>query len=151
MWTSLTTFSPAFQPPGFAPSLAHFPKITSLSIFIYCCCCCSVAKACLTLCDPMNCSTGLTLLHYRLELTQIHVRWVHDAIHPSHHLLPLSPPALNLSQHQGLFQWIGCSCQKSTDISYREWEVRRIWFDFLYALNECPVPLLPFIAKLHKK
>ena len=35
MWTSLTTFSPAFQPPGFAPSLAHFPKITSLSIFIY--------------------------------------------------------------------------------------------------------------------
>ena len=35
---------------------------------------------------------------------QIHVHWVSDTIQPSHPLLLSSPPALNLSQHQGLFQ-----------------------------------------------
>ena len=34
-----------------------------------------------------------------------------DAIQPSHPLMPPSPPALNLSRHQGLFQWVGCSHQ----------------------------------------
>ena len=37
---------------------------------------------------------------------QTRVRWVNDAIQPSHPLSPSSPPALNLSQHQGLFQWV---------------------------------------------
>ena len=40
------------------------------------------------------------------DLAQTHVHWVSDAIQPSHSLLPSSPPALNLPQHQGLFQWI---------------------------------------------
>ena len=35
-----------------------------------------------------------------------HVHQVSDAIQPSHHLLPPSSPALSLSQHQGLFQWV---------------------------------------------
>ena len=71
-----------------------------------CCCCCSVTKSCLTLCDPMDCSTpGFLVLHYLLEFAQTHVHWVNDAIQTSHLLLPPSPPALNLSQHQGLFQW----------------------------------------------
>ena len=69
--------------------------------------CCSVTKSCPTLCDPMNCSTLFSLIfHYLPELAQTHVHWVGDAIPPSHPLLPPSPPALNLSQHQGLFQWI---------------------------------------------
>ena len=48
-----------------------------------------------------------SLVHYQpLESTQTHVHWVSDAIQPSHLLLSPSPPALNLSQHQGLFKWV---------------------------------------------
>ena len=65
----------------------------------------SAAQSCLTLCDPMNRSTpGLPVHHYLLEFAQTHVHYVSDAIQPSHSPLPLFPPALNLSQHQGLFQ-----------------------------------------------
>ena len=67
--------------------------------------CCSVAKLCLTLCDPVDYSMpGSSPLYYLPEFAQIHVHWVSDAIQPSHSLLPSSPFALNLSQHQGLFQ-----------------------------------------------
>ena len=45
------------------------------------------------------------------EFAQTHVHWVGDSIQPSHPLLPPSPPVLNLSQHQGLFQWVGFSHQ----------------------------------------
>ena len=48
----------------------------------------------------------LPVLHYLLELAQIHVHWIGEAIQPSHPLSPPSPPALNLSQHQGLFKWV---------------------------------------------
>ena len=58
----------------------------------------SVAQSCLTLCDPMNCSMpDLTVHHQLLELTQIHVHWVGDAIQPSHPLLSPSPATFNLS------------------------------------------------------
>ena len=64
-----------------------------------------VAKSCPTLSDPMDCSTpGFSILHYLPGLAQLHVHWVDDAIQPSYPLSPASPPALNLSQHQGLFQ-----------------------------------------------
>ena len=67
----------------------------------------SVAQSCPTLCDPMNCSTpGLPVHHQLPEFTQTHVHRVSDAIQPSHPLSSPSPPALNLSQHQGLFQWV---------------------------------------------
>ena len=70
-------------------------------------CCCSVTKSCLTLCNPMDCSMpGFPVLHYRLESGQTHVHWVSDTIQPFHPMLPTSLPALNLSQHQGLCQWI---------------------------------------------
>ena len=66
----------------------------------------SVAQLCLTLCDPMDCSMpGIPVLHQLPELAQTLVHWVGDAIQPSHPLLSPSPPAFNLSQHQGLFQW----------------------------------------------
>ena len=57
------------------------------------------------LCDPMNCCTpGFPVLHYLPKLDQTHVHWVSDAIQPCHPLSPpLSPPTLNLSQHQCLF------------------------------------------------
>ena len=72
------------------------------------CRCCSVTKSCLNLCDLMNCSIpGFLVLHYLPAFAQTHVHWVSDAIQPFYPLSPLSPPALNLSQHQGLFQWVG--------------------------------------------
>ena len=59
---------------------------------------------CLTLCDHMDYSMpGFPVLHHLPEFAQIHVYWVSDAIQLSHSLLPPSPPAFNLSQHQGLF------------------------------------------------
>ena len=65
----------------------------------------SVAQSCPTLCDPMDCSTpGLPVHHQVLELAQTHIHRVGDAIQPSHPLSSPSPPAFNLSQHQGLFQ-----------------------------------------------
>ena len=70
----------------------------------------SVAKSCLTLCDPMNCSTlGLPVHHKLLEFTQTHAHRVGDAIQPTHPLSSPSPPAPNPSQHQGLFQWVSSS------------------------------------------
>ena len=55
----------------------------------------------------MDCSMpGFPVLHYLLEFAQTHVYWVNDATQPSHPLSPPSPPAFNLSQHQGLFQWV---------------------------------------------
>ena len=67
----------------------------------------SVAQSCLTLCDPMNCSTpGLPVHHHLPEFTQTHVHRVGDAIQPSHLLSSPSPPAPNPSQHQSLFQGV---------------------------------------------
>ena len=57
------------------------------------------------LCHSMNRNTpGLPVHHQLLEFTQTHAHRVGDAIQPSHPLLSSSPPAPNLSQHQGLFQ-----------------------------------------------
>ena len=79
----------------------------------FCCrCCCSVAQSCPTLCNPMDSSTpGFPVLHHLPDFAQVHVYWVGDAIQPSHPLSPSSLFALNLSQHQGLFQWNSCSHQ----------------------------------------
>ena len=72
----------------------------------------SVAQSCPTLCNPIDCSTpGLPVHHQLPELTQTHVHRVSDAIQPSHPLLSPSPPAFNLSQHQGLFKWVSSSHQ----------------------------------------
>ena len=61
----------------------------------------SVAQSCLTLCNPMNCSTPGPPVHHQLpEFTQTHVHRVGDAIQPSHPLSSPSPPAPNPSQHQ---------------------------------------------------
>ena len=61
--------------------------------------CCLIAKSCLTLCDPIDCSTpGFPVLHYLWEFAQIRVSWIDDAIQPSHPPSPPSP-AFHLSQH----------------------------------------------------
>ena len=72
----------------------------------------SVTQLCLTLCMPMDCSMpGFPVDHQLPEFTQIHVHWGSEAIQPSHPLSFPSSPAFNLSQHQGLFQWVSSSHQ----------------------------------------
>ena len=72
----------------------------------------SVAQSCPNLCDPMDCSRPGPPVHHQLpESTQTQVHWVNDVIQPSHPLLSPSPPAFNVSQHQGLFKWVSSSHQ----------------------------------------
>ena len=78
-----------------------------------------MAQSCPTLCDPMNRSMpGLPVHHQLLEFTQTHVHWVGDAIQPSHPLSSPSP-ALNLSQHQGLFKWVSSSHQVAKVLEFQ--------------------------------
>ena len=62
-------------------------------------------QSCPTLCNPMDCSLPGFPVHHQLpEFVQTHVHQVGDAIQPSYPLSSPSPPAFNISQHQGLFQ-----------------------------------------------
>ena len=61
---------------------------------------------------------GLPIHHQLRESTQIHLHWVSDAIQPSHPLSSPSPPALNLSQHQGLFKWVSSLHQVTKNWSF---------------------------------
>ena len=79
-----------------------------------------VVQSCLTLCNPMDCSTpGLPVHHQLPEFTQTHVHWVGDAIQPSHPLSSPSPPAFNLSQHQSLLQWVISSHQVTKVLEFQ--------------------------------
>ena len=105
--------------------------------------CCSVAKSCLILCDPMDCSMlGSSVLYYLPQFAQIHVHRVGDDILPSHSLPPPSHFAFSLSQHQGLFQWVGSLHQmdkvlepqlqhQSFQWVFRVDSLRIDWFDLL--------------------
>ena len=80
----------------------------------------SVAQWCLTLCNPMDCSTpGLPVYHQLPEFSQTPVHWVSDAIQTSHPLSSPSPPAFNLSQHQGLFKWVSTSHQVARVLEFQ--------------------------------
>ena len=121
-WRS-TKESSQMSTPKPQPQMFSFLRKTRASFFLHLqvnsvCCksikplCSSVAKLCPTLCNPMDCSTpGFSVLHHLPELAQTHVHWVSDAIQLSHPQLPPSHPALSLSQHQGLFQWVSSSHQ----------------------------------------
>ena len=92
----------------------------------------SVAQSCLTLCDPMDCSTPGLPVHYQLtELTQTHVHWVGDAIQPSHPLSSPFLPAFGLSQHQGLFQWVSSSQQVAKELEFQLQHQYFQWLDRL--------------------
>ena len=80
----------------------------------------SVAQSCLTICDPMDYSTpGLPAHQKFLELAQTHVHQVSDAIQPFHPLLSPSLLDFNLSQHQGLFQWVISSHQVAKVLQFQ--------------------------------
>ena len=94
----------------------------------------SVIQSCPTLCNPMDCSIPCLPVHHQLlELAQTHIHRVSDAIQPSHPLSSPSPPTFNLSQHQGLFQWVSFSHQvaKVLELQHQsfQWISRT---DFLY-------------------
>jgi len=77
----------------------------------------SVPQLCPALCGPMDGSTpGLPVHHQLPEFTQTHVHWVCDAMQPLH---LLSPPAFNLYQHQGLFQWVSSSHQVAKVLEFQ--------------------------------
>jgi len=115
----------------------------------------SVIQSCPTVCDPMNRSmAGLPVQHQLSESTQTHVHWVGDAIQPSYPLLSPSPPALNLSQHQGLFKWVSSSHQVTKVLEFQlqhqsfQWtpgliSFRMDWLDLLAVqgtLKSSPTP-----------
>ena len=80
----------------------------------------SVAQLCLTFRHPVDCSTpGFPVHHQFLEFAQTHVHWVSDSIQPSHPPLSPSSPAPNLSQHQGLFQWVSSSHQMAKVLKFQ--------------------------------
>ena len=71
----------------------------------------SVTQLCLTPCLPVH--------HQLWEFTQTHVHRVSDAIQPFHPLSSPSPPAFNLSQHQGLFRWVSSSHQVAKVLEFQ--------------------------------
>ena len=70
----------------------------------------------------MDCSTpGFPILHYLPKFAQTHVHWVDKAIQPCHPLLPPSPPALSLYQHESLFWWVSSLHQVAKVLTLRDW------------------------------
>ena len=99
-------------------------------------CCYLIAKSCPALCHPMDCSVpSSSVLYYLLEFAQIHIHRVGDAIWACH---PLPPPSLfvfNLSQHQGLFQWVSSSHQVAKELEFQLQHQSFQWIfrtDFIY-------------------
>ena len=91
-------------------SFQHLCLFAWASIILVSIWCCSVVQSCLTLCSTKDCSTpGFPVHHQFPEPARTHLHWVGDAIQPSHSLSSPSPPALNLSQLQGLFKWVSSS------------------------------------------
>ena len=80
----------------------------------------SVIQSCMTLCDPMDCSTSGFPVHHQLsELVQSHVHCVSDAIQPSHPLSSPSSPSFNLSQHECLFKCVSFSHQVAKVLEFQ--------------------------------
>ena len=83
----------------------------------------------------MNCSTPGLPVHHRLQVfTQTHVPWVSDAVQPSNPLSSPSPPALNLSQHQGLFKWVSSSHQVAKGLLF---QLQHQSFQWTPSKNRC--------------
>ena len=106
---------------------------SSTSTFFWC----SITHLWPTLCDSMDCSMlGIPVFHHFLELAQTHAHWVSDAIQPSHPLWSPSPPAFNLSQHQGLFKWVSSSHQVAKVLKLQFQHQSFQWIFRIYFLQD---------------
>ena len=104
----------------------------------------SVTQSCLTLWDPKDCSTPGLFDHQQLpEFTQTHIHWVSDALQPSHPLSSPSPPALNLSQHQGLFKRVSSSHQVAKVL---EFQLQHQYFQWIFRLIFFRIDLLELLV-----
>ena len=104
----------------------------------------------------------LPVLHHLLEFAQTCIHWVCDAIQPSHPLSSPSPPAFNLSQHQGLFKWggqsIGASASASVlPVNIQDWFPLG-WTDLISLQSKrlsrvfsIPLHIVSYLHKLHVK
>ena len=104
----------------------------------------SVTQSCPTLWDPMGCSMPGFPVHQQLsELTQTHFYQVSDAIQPSHPLSSPSPSVFNLSQHQGLLQWVSFSHQVA---SVLEFQLEHQSFQWIFKLISFRMDWLDLLA-----
>ena len=85
-------------------------------------------------------------LHYLSEFAQTHVHWVNDAIQPSNLLLPPSLPILNLSHHQGLFQWVGSSPQVVKVLELQLQHQSLQWISSVQSLSHVQLFATPWTA-----
>ena len=98
----------------------------------------SSLQSCPTICNPMDCSMPGFLVNHQLQkLTQTHaIEWVMSSNH--HPLLSPSPPAFNLPQHQGLYQWVSSSHQVAKVLEFQLQHQSFQWIfrtDLLYRLT----------------
>ena len=110
MWSHLALRYATYNPLFHSLCFVYFPQILKLLF---------VTHSCLTLHDPMDCSTpSFTLPHHLPKFAQVHVHCIRDAIELSHPLMPSSPSSLNLSQHQGIFlSWLFASDGQNISVS----------------------------------
>ena len=127
--------------PGKPLSRCHQPLKGDCLIHLHCVvwwkstilyCCCSVISHSLSPHGGQH--ARLPVLHYLPEFAQTHVHWVDGSTQPSHPLSPHSPPALNLSQHQGLFQWVS-----SSHLWPKYWSVLYTLLTDIIAFKSCPI------------
>ena len=83
--------------------------LNSVSLWLICICCSVAHRVWLSVTLWTLQHTRTPVTHCLLKFAQVHIHCIGDAIQPSHSLMPSSPSALNLSQHQGLLQWVSCS------------------------------------------
>ena len=86
---------------------------------------------------PWTSTPGFPVHHHLPEFAQSHVHWVGDTVQPAHSLSSPSPPAFNLSQHQGPFQLVTCSHQVAKVLELQLQHQSFQWIfsvDFLFAL-----------------
>ena len=94
----------------------HITQCMTWILVSFLCGCCSVAQSCLTFATPWPAARQASLsFSISQSLLKLMVHWVGDAIQPPHPLSSPSPPAFNLSQHQGLFQWV-CSSHQVANV-----------------------------------
>ena len=150
--SSLAWKIPGAEEPGGLPSMGsqcrtQLKRLSNSSRSSMTCCYCSVAKSCLTPCDPMDCNVpGFSILHCLPEFAQIYVHWADDAIQPAHPPLPPSlllpsifPSIRIFSNDSGHFLWVSFSHQvaKVSELQHQffQW-IKRV--DFLYWLIWSP-------------